>query len=454
MKQVKELSSVGYLEGTVLSRYIKRVIKDILNDIDVVSEKSGKTQDEISDICKNISVEGEKLFYCIANKFSIKSAEMFVLRYRDRLTYREIGKRYEVSMSVVSRAIKLIEEHVKYIIIDYDKKIVVDNDTIRNIINTRCKEAFKTESFKIYVDDLITIKVTDMSNLFKNKKVAEVYGLYNWSFENVENIDYMFKNSDVIKISKPYMIKLSERLKVSDMINGSKLNKLYSVNINDNSVYRKDCDFSEDTNTFNKTEKDIRASQLTVNCADKVYVASFTDDSIYSAEQYLELKFRNLIINKSSSKCWRGETEFVYSDVLTTFCKRKTGKTVQINGYKFDADTSCVMCRKYKKLSIIDMYLVDDNKNKDGRYVSIAVDNVRFEYLLSVVNEAISLNKESILKDLYNTKTNQAKLESSEILSKEEEFIYGLIPSKRRKEYGDTPKEIVKNYIMNSKSVK
>lgn len=57
-----------------------------------------------------------------------------------------------------------------------------------------------------------------------------------------------------------------------------------------------------------------------------------------------------------------------------------------------------------------------------------------------------------IIEDLDNIKVNPVKVESNEILSKEEEFIYGLIPINSRKKYGSTPKEIVKNYIMNRKS--
>lgn len=44
----------------------------------------------------------------------------------------------------------------------------------------------------------------------------------------------------------------------------------------------------------------------------------------------------------------------------------------------------------------------------------------------------------------YNTIVAEVDIEN---LTKEEKFIYKLIPTNSRKKYGNTPKEIVKNYI-------
>ena len=156
----------------------------------------------------------------------------------------------------------------------------------------------------------------------------------------------------------------------------------------------------------------------------------------------------NELLMSLAEESFRTTIVHIREEIFAAVASMLKGSVISVNNLDTNKDyiSKCVDLGYLRRLP--DSFVITLNKYRNA---------ASHKYKLPKKKELLEFYKDNlkyinqIIEDLDNIKVKPIEVENNEILSKEEEFIYGLIPINSRKIYGSTPKEIVKNYIMNCK---
>lgn len=231
MKQVKELSSIEYLEEGDLKKYIEEII-DVADGNSVNCERRyGCSREDLLAIKKK-KIDAKKLYYYISERISARSAQALLLRVKEGLTYSEIGERLNCSHTTISRDMNILKRKLPYYLVKESRYYIATDENICRMIRRLDKE---TEDNILDVRSILTSEITNMNRIFINVKAENIIGMEYWKLDGIKSASRVFKGSNIKFVRNLTRLRFPADIDIKDIFKGSFLEDKFEV-IDDNKI--------------------------------------------------------------------------------------------------------------------------------------------------------------------------------------------------------------------------